>query len=224
MAIRKIFIPTARGEKLIKEYDVEFAWDFGNSIKNTEESIRRMHTEAEKRYKIENLFEISGASITPLGRFLSAFQLPIQIGDINTTVECAYQGSKVFSNGGPYQDLYHVQSRRAKKDARLRNSGRLTHFQLGEVEFKSEPKTAFYNMIYMIALQRFLEVSKISKKRFRNHFYTSGGFTDIYFNPNKSVNCQARSVALFVSLHKRNLIDLKSDFRSHEIIWGGKNE
>lgn len=220
MAIRKIFIPSAKGKKYVKEYEVEFPWDFGNSIKNTEESIRRMHAEAERRYGLKNLFEVSGASIMPLGRLLSAFQLPISVGDIRTTVECAYQGSKVFENGGPYQDLYRIQSRRAKKDPRLKDSGELIGFQLGEEKFPSEPKEAFYNMIYISALQKFLDISNISNRRFKNHFYNSGGFTDIYFNPNKSINCQARSVALFIALHKRNLIDLTQDFQPYNIITG----
>ena len=33
------------------------------------------------------------------------------------------------------------------------------------------------------------------------------GFTDIEFNPQKSINCQARTVALLVSLLKLNLLD-----------------
>ena len=33
------------------------------------------------------------------------------------------------------------------------------------------------------------------------------GFTDIEFNPSKSINCQARSCALFVALIKRELFD-----------------
>ena len=32
-------------------------------------------------------------------------------------------------------------------------------------------------------------------------------FTDIEFNPKKSINCQARSVAIFVSLYKANLLN-----------------
>ena len=32
-------------------------------------------------------------------------------------------------------------------------------------------------------------------------------FTDIEFNPDKSINCQAKSAALFVSLSKRNLLE-----------------
>ena len=34
-----------------------------------------------------------------------------------------------------------------------------------------------------------------------------GGFSDIEFNPQRSINCQARSVALFLSLTKRGQLD-----------------
>ncbi|WP_407641120.1 DarT1-associated NADAR antitoxin family protein [Bryocella elongata] len=33
------------------------------------------------------------------------------------------------------------------------------------------------------------------------------GFTDIEFNPQKSINCQARSVALFMTLMRRDLLE-----------------
>jgi hypothetical protein len=33
------------------------------------------------------------------------------------------------------------------------------------------------------------------------------GFTDIEFNPDRSVNCQAYSCALFVALEKRKMLD-----------------
>jgi hypothetical protein len=36
--------------------------------------------------------------------------------------------------------------------------------------------------------------------------YRYAGFTDIEFNPSKSINCQARSCALFVSLMKNDLL------------------
>jgi hypothetical protein len=41
------------------------------------------------------------------------------------------------------------------------------------------------------------------------------GFTDIEFNPRKSINCQARSIALFLALMKRNLLD--------EVVCGPEN-
>jgi hypothetical protein len=34
-----------------------------------------------------------------------------------------------------------------------------------------------------------------------------GGFTDIEFNPERWMNCQARSFAAFISLQKRKLLD-----------------
>ena len=34
-----------------------------------------------------------------------------------------------------------------------------------------------------------------------------GAFTDIEFNPKRSINCQARSCALFLALRYRNLLD-----------------
>ena len=204
MAIRKVFVPNSRSEKYVREYEVEFKWSQGKLIENTRESIKRMHFEAQRRYKLENLCEISGASIMPLGRLLSAFQLPVEINSELSPVECVYQGSKVFENGGPYQDLYHVDPRQAKKDPRLKKSGKLINFKLNDIEYSSEPKNAFYDILYIGALQKFIKDSNISNHRFLKHFGESGGFTDIYFNPVKSINCQARSV-LYSSRYKNEV-------------------
>ena len=212
MAKRKVFIPNLRGEKYIKEYDIEFKWSYGNSIKNTQESIRRMHTEIKRRYNLKVLCEISSASKSPFERLLSAFQLPIKIGDVVTTVECAYQGSKVFVRGGPYQDLYLTESRKAKKDTRLSSSGKLIGFRLGDVDYSVEPMTAFYDMLYISALQKFIKANEISNNMFLRHFMVAEGFTDIYFNPPKSINCQAKSLALFISLSRRQIIDKDIEF------------
>ena len=38
------------------------------------------------------------------------------------------------------------------------------------------------------------------------------GFTDIVYNPNKSVGCQARSAALYVGLTRAGLLDGVPDF------------
>ena len=37
--------------------------------------------------------------------------------------------------------------------------------------------------------------------------YKYAGFTDVEFNPHRSINCQARSAALFLSLMKRGQLD-----------------
>ena len=40
-------------------------------------------------------------------------------------LECVFQGSKVFENGGPYRDLVLNSPYKAKKAKRLKESGKL---------------------------------------------------------------------------------------------------
>jgi type I restriction enzyme M protein len=123
---------------------------------------------------------------------------------INVTVETAFQSSKVFEEGGPYVDLLYGTSIDAKKDVRLLNSGNLIEFNLLGEKFPIEPKTLFYDWIYLNALSQKSNLLEILTE------YDS--FTDIAFNPKKSINCQARSVAIAVSLYKKDIFyDALSD-------------
>jgi hypothetical protein len=115
------------------------------------------------------------------------------------TVEVAFQGSKVFEGGGPCIDLYERSSREAKRDGRLRESGELVRFQLGEERWPLEPKTAFYDWLYLQALRQQPDLA--------SQLLRFAGFSDIEFNPKRSINCQARSAALYVALKKRGLLD-----------------
>src|SRR5206468_117595 len=114
-------------------------------------------------------------------------------------LECAFQGSKVFETGGPYTDLYAADSRTAKRDARIRNSGRLIRFVFEDKEYPIIPPTVFYDWLYIRAL--------FPHREWLTRLQQCVGFTDIEFNPEKSLNCQARSCATFVSLQKRKLLD-----------------
>ena len=108
--------------------------------------------------------------------------------------------------------------REIKKDERLRKSGDLLHFDLmGEV-WKLIPKTSFYDYIYLSALTQ--------NPRLSEAIINYDGFTDIEFNPKKSINCQARSAALYVSLFKRNKIEksLKSKVNYIEILTAFQQE
>jgi hypothetical protein len=46
-----------------------------------------------------------------------------------------------------------------------------------------------------------------SWREWANKLYGYAGFTDIEFNPYRSIKCQARSCALFLALMKRGLLD-----------------
>lgn len=60
-----------------------------------------------------------------------------------------------------------------------------------------EPQTAFYDWLYLNALA----VNPALAEPLLDY----EAFTDIEFNPEKSLNCQARSAALYICLHRENL-------------------
>ena len=93
-------------------------------------------------------------------------------------------------NGGAYRDLLQVHPKDAKKDQRLKNSGALKHFDLNGEIFPLDPKTLFYDYIYIMAVKESLSQDEIQQITQYTHF------TDIEFNPDKSINTQARSVAI----------------------------
>ena len=151
---------------------------------------------------------------------MSAFNLSLKtLKGQMMTVECTYQGSKVFEDSGPYHDLYYGSSREAKTDDRLRNSGELIAFNFCGEDFPTEPKTAFYDWLYITALSQ-------RKTDIIRELEAFQGFSDIVFNPNRSINCQARAAALFVSLSKNGLVD-EQIFRDKDhylALITGKNE
>ncbi len=114
------------------------------------------------------------------------------------SLECAFQASKVFENGGPYKDLLNARSLDAKRDPRLKESGRLIKFHFFNVDWGLEPRTAFYDWLYINALHKQSDLA--------NLVLTYRAFSDIAFNPDKSINCQAYAAALYVSLHERGLL------------------
>ena len=201
MAKRPIFTPNFNGFPYVDTIDIEFKWHPGFAKSQMQKSIASLHAAAEKLNQISPILEISSKSMSPLGVSLSAFNLPLELPNGRTmSMECAYQGSKVFENGGPYHELYSVSSRAAKTDDRLRNSGDLVAFNFYGEEFPIEPKTAFYNLLYIAALHQ-------KETDLMSELEAFQGFSDIAFNPNRSLNCQARAAALFVSLSKNRWID-----------------
>lgn len=198
MASRPIFIATSSPERFVKEVSLDFAWNPGFSVTQKKKNIVALH-EAARRRGLTPILEVSTKSEDLLGQRLSAFslKLPTPVGDI--TIESAFQGSKVFEGGGPYNDLYMLDSRSAKSDLRLKNSGRLVGFNFFGQVWPLEPKTCFYDWLYLSALK--------PHKEFLKRLYLYEGFSDIEFNPERSINCQARTCALLVSLLKLDLLD-----------------
>ena len=198
MASRPVFIPETEGPKLISEVMVDFKWNPGMAVSQKKKNIRALH-EAAKNRGLNRLLEISTKSEKKIGRKLSAFNLLLEVGEQEIFLECAYQGSKVFENGGPFTDLFTVSPKEAKKDHRLKNSGNLKSLKFRGKCYPLTPKSAFYDWLYFQSLfpHRHWLSEKISYR----------GYTDIEFNPAKSVNCQARAFAELMSLLKRGKLE-----------------
>lgn len=200
MASRPIFLPIPTNFSPVRESLIEFTWHAGMSVSQKQKSVASLHEAATKRFNLLHILEVSTKSLEDTGKKLSAFNLRVKLLDgAFTSVESAYQASKAFANGGPYRELLHADSRISKTDKRLRNSGALLHFEFEGVQWPLEPKTAFYDWLYISALSLDTELSK--------KVLDYDGFTDIEFNPERSLNCQARSVALFCSLTKAGTLE-----------------
>ena len=191
MAQRPIYIPQPNIYPYYQEISIDFEWHSGLSKSQAQKSILSLHESATGK-GWNPLLEISSKSLQDIGIRLSAFNLKFEKEGNLISVESAYQGSKVFENDGPFHDLYNASSRDAKTDRRLHNSGAFKSYCFFGDNFPDKPITAFYDWLYLTAL---IENPSLSKQ-LKNY----AGFSDIAFNPKKSINCQARSAAIFVAL------------------------
>jgi hypothetical protein len=198
MASRPVFIALGEPTHLVKEISIDFSWNPGFAPIQKKKNVLALH-EAAQRQGLTPLLEVSTKSEEKLGQRLSAFNLKISTSRGDISIESAYQGSKVFKDGGPYTDIYEMDSWSAKKDERLKNSGPLTGFDFFGQKWPLVPKTAFYDWLYLSALE--------SHQEFLKRLFNYSGFTDIEFNPGKSINCQARTCALLVSLLKLDALN-----------------
>lgn len=202
MAERPVFLPAKGVPGFVKEVSLNIPWASGFAPVQKKKNIKSLHDVAESR-GLSPLLEISTKSDVVAGQRLSAFYLKVDSAVGPIPLECAFQGSKVFEKGGPYTDLFDMNAREAKRDPRLQRSGSLVRFEFDNYVFPLSPKTVFYDWLYLNAIyphREWLKERLLRKVRY-------AGFTDIEFNPSKSINCQARSCALFVALTEENILD-----------------
>ena len=202
MASRIIFLPNSSSENnLFIEKLVIFDWVPGLSLSQAKKSVRNLHEAALIQLGLARLLEISTRSEERLGVSLSAFNL--LFAGSTFSVESAYQASKVFENGGPFIDLLNSNSIDAKKDSRLKSSGKLIGFRFEGENYPVTSAPNFYDYLYIKSLLTFPD---------RHLIKNYEGFTDIAFSQislvykgKKAYNCQARSAAIYCTLISRYL-------------------
>lgn len=198
MAERPVFVPSTKGSRLVIEVPIEFPWHAGMAPSQKKKNVLELHQAARSRGLLK-LLEVSSKSEVEIGRRLSAFHQKVLVKGRLFPLESVFQSSKEFDLGGPYLDLLDADPRDAKKDSRLKESGKLRKFSFNGKDFPLSPPTVFYDWLYFSAI--------FPEREWLRRLEQLDGFTDIEFNPARSVNCQARSCALFVSLEKRGLLD-----------------
>ena len=171
-----------------------FTWAGGFALSQKQKNVVALHEAIRKIDPSAKVLEISSKSLQPLGVSLSAFNLKFQHGGAECSVESVFQASKVFEGGiGPFPELYSHDSREVRKFVQEKSEGhRLVAFEFDGVRWDLEPKTAFYDWLYIHALLENPQLAEEVKEY--------DAFTDIEFNPNRQINCQAAAAALYISL------------------------
>jgi len=219
MSKRMFFIPSVKEDCFYEERYVEFKFYTGFALSQKQKSIESMHTEILNLNQGYLPFEVSRKSKDPIGQKLSAFNLMYfhKKENKDIPIENVFQSSKAFEFGGPYSELLYVSPVEAKKCEKLKTSGRLIKFICEDEEWDLLPYSMFYDWIYINALYKNKEVF--------NELIKYNAFTDIEFNDEKSKNCQARSVAIAVSLYKKGLLEkYLTDKELFKTIYTGKKQ
>ena len=217
MAQRPVF-EVSDHSPYMKKKKIDFQYFSGFSAAQRQRSSESLQAAYQEKNPGKKVLEISRYSDQPLGIALSAFNLMIhQRNGRSYSVECAFQAGKVFEKGGPYKDLLEKSSLEAKKDPRLKNSGGVVGFQCNGQNFPIEPKTYYYDWLYVNALYL--------HKEYHEELLQYDAFTDIVFNPQKQINCQAEAAAIFISLYRADMLERVLNKEAFlEYVFHGKKE
>lgn len=201
MAIRRVYYIE---NNKVRFHNFNIQWNGGFSIGQKQKNIDNLHKCVSEYFKISisNILEVSTKSRLELGRSLSSFNLKMKINGEIYPLECVYQSSKVFKNIlGEYQvlDALKMSPKSAKNRLANEDHSTLVKFKCNDQDFPLEPKHLFYDWLYINSV---IEISDLIEKLEPFQY-----FTDIEFNPDKSLNCQARTLVLFIWLVKNNRLE-----------------
>ena len=201
MATKMVFFPSSK--QLYENQLINFVYTNGYSTQTKFKNINPLHLAlTESSDKLKPL-EVSSHSNSSLGVSLSAFNLKYNFSKGLFPIESIYQSSKVFEDNSQYEHILSWSPLDAKKFIRTINK-RIISFKLENKSYPIIPSTVFYDWIYLRAIKQNLNLM--------NFLLDFNAFTDIEFNHEKSINCQARSCAIFVSLVSQNKIKKIDDF------------
>ena len=180
---------------VFEEKIITFDYVKGMAFSQKQKNVLSFHSSIQKQYPNLKILEISTKSNDSLGVSLSAFNLKLN----GYPVESIFQSGKVFIDGTQSEFLKTYPPKEAKQYIATNNNSALKCFRYESLEFPLEPKSMFYDYIYINALNQIPNTSK--------HLIEYDIFTDIEFNEKKQINCQARACAIYSFLLRTNSVD-----------------
>lgn len=199
MAYRPVFYGDAFG---YKKYMIDFEFFTGFSLSQKQKSIQSLHNSIIRTFPERKILEVSSKSLDEIGRQASAFNLNVILkSGKEYSVEQIFQGSKKFRRGGSQLHLINqMTSKELKKYiGKVHQVDELVSFECFGQVFPLKPQTFFYNWLYINTLHQ--------NQLLANQIIKYDTFTDIEFNPKRSINCQAEACSIYVYLYKSNLLD-----------------
>lgn len=197
-----------------EEVYVEFDWFGGFALSQKRKCQLSLHLNFNKKYD-NKILEISSSSLVDLGTRLSAMNLSKQTSKGVTSVESAFQSSRVYYCGtgkiGPFPELLFIDGKTCKKIVKGYSMGLHSYeYEYEGLKFNAPDYhiSLFYDYLYLNALLE--EENRDVANKLIEEGYTA--FSDL---ATKALNSQARSCAIFVSLHKLGLLDQVKDYKSY---------
>lgn len=204
MAIRSVFL-SRTSYPFFEEIYVEFDWFPGFALSQKRKCEIGLHQNFLLSYPQEKILEISGASIYHLGSMLSAMKLSKRTSRGVTSVESAFQSSRIYSDKdntiGPFPEYLFLPGKECKKNVKEKAGNLHSYCYSFDNEVFYAPDfhiSLFYDFLYLNALLE--SDNKLTHDTLINSGYTA--FTDL---ATKSLNSQARSCAIFIGLVKAGL-------------------
>ncbi len=205
MAKKIVFF--VNGNNCVEEVIIDFHYVKGMAFSQRVKCADSLAESIKNRYPEFNHLEISTKSRNELGKQLSAFNLMYE----GHPVESIFQSSKVFENNVQFGFLINSNPLNAKKFINENRSGNLIKFKYKDVIYPINPQSAFYDWVYIKALHNSEYAIAVTNYSI---------FSDIEFNYKKSINCQARAAAIYVSIVRQNKINYYlSDFENFKQIY-----
>ncbi len=222
MAQKSVFL-SKDSYPFFEEIYVEMDWFGGFALSQKRKCELSLHLNFLRSYPNEKVLEVSSSSLRLIGANLSAMNLSKTTSKGLTSVESAFQSSKVCMDGnrktGPFPEYLLLPGRECKKLVKEKTRGLQFHsYEFDGVEFVSPVYhiSLFYDYLYLTALME--EKNRKLSDALLQQGYTA--FTDL---ATKSLNCQARSCAVFIGVCRAGKMNELRDYDSFMKLFRVKN-